>query len=114
MQIVRSWLSDEAVRALAEEVLGGVLHVVVDVRRGIVAAGGTPHVTGAQQLIADGSRREDLWGVIYLPHQALGKRVEYAASINQEHSANQQDFVIQDPQVRERVQAVLVKCFGGV
>ena len=112
MQIVKQWLSGEAVKALAEEV-GGTICVVVDVRRGLLVASGTPHPAGVRQLTADGSRREDLWGVTYRPGQALGRRVEYTARINEEHPANQRQPVIQDPAVVEQVQAVLVKCLGG-
>ena len=114
MRIVRSWLSEEAVRALSEEVLGGIIRVVVDIRRGVLIAGGSPHTVGVEELMADGSKREDLWGVIYVPSQAMGKRVDYTAGINQRQPTNQESLAIQDPQIRQQVQTVLMKCLGSV
>ncbi len=35
---------------------------MVDVRRGILSAGGQKHVDGERLLLEDGSRQEDLWG----------------------------------------------------
>ncbi|MBF0511218.1 MAG: hypothetical protein HQL13_02710 [Candidatus Omnitrophica bacterium] len=42
--------------------LKGYIKVVVDIRRGILSAGGEKHVDGEQLLLRDGSQQNDLWG----------------------------------------------------
>ena len=59
--IIRSKIDAESLKRVAED-LKGYIKVVVDVRRGILSAGGSKHVDGEQLLLKDGSRQEDLWG----------------------------------------------------
>ena len=44
-----------------------LIKVVVDVRQEVAAGGGEVHVDGAAQLLAEGSRHEDLWGATWYP-----------------------------------------------
>jgi len=59
--IVRDKIDPETRKKIAED-LKGYIKIVVDVRRGILAAGGEKHVDGERLLLEDGSRQEDLWG----------------------------------------------------
>jgi len=59
--IIRTKIDSESLKRVAED-LKGYIKVVVDVRRGILSAGGSKHVDGEQLLLKDGSRQEDLWG----------------------------------------------------
>ena len=59
--IIRAKTDSETLKRVAED-LKGYIKVVVDIRRGILSAGGSKHVDGEQLLLKDGSRQEDLWG----------------------------------------------------
>ena len=61
LSIIRTKIDSESLKRVAED-LKGYIKVVVDVRRGILSAGGSKHVDGEQLLLKDGSRQEDLWG----------------------------------------------------
>jgi len=112
MRIVRGLVKPEEIQALAEETFGDMIKVVVDIRRGILTAGGALHADGEELLLEDGSRQTDLWGANYFPKKAAGKRVEYTSLINQYHSANKDSQTIQDSKVRTQVHAVIARCFG--
>jgi Protein of unknown function (DUF5674) len=59
--IIRSKINSESLKQVAED-LKGYVKVVVDVKRGVLSAGGLKHVDGEKLLLKDGSRQEDLWG----------------------------------------------------
>lgn len=61
LTIVRSRLSDEDLKNVAQD-FDGYIKVVVDVEREILAAGGTRHFEGEELLLEDGSQQENLWG----------------------------------------------------
>ena len=59
--IIRSEINSESLKQISED-LKGYVKVVVDVKRGILSAGGLKHVDGEQLLLKDGSKQENLWG----------------------------------------------------
>jgi hypothetical protein len=61
LMIIRSKINSESLKQVAED-LKGYVKVVVDVKRGVLSAGGEKHVDGEQLLLKDGSRQENLWG----------------------------------------------------
>ena len=52
----------EELKRVAEDFGGLYIKVVVDVGRGILAAGGERHFDAEQKLLEDGSNQPDLWG----------------------------------------------------
>ena len=61
LTIIRKKADEDTIKKVAEDI-GGYVKVVVDVKRGILAAGGELHVDGEKLLLDDGSRQVDLWG----------------------------------------------------
>jgi len=49
------------IEKIAED-FGGYIKFVVDIKKGILAAGGKMHADGEKLLIERGSSQEDLWG----------------------------------------------------
>ena len=59
--IIRKKADEETIRKVSED-LNGYVKITADVKREILAAGGTLHVDGEKLLLEDGSRQSDLWG----------------------------------------------------
>ncbi|MDP3730182.1 MAG: DUF5674 family protein [Candidatus Omnitrophota bacterium] len=59
--IIRKKADEESIKKISED-LDGYVKVTVDIKRGILAAGGTLHVDGERLMLEDGSRQADLWG----------------------------------------------------
>ncbi len=79
---------------------------VVDVERGVIGLGGDMHADAEQLLLEDGSRQADLWGANYDPGRGREGCIEYTSLINIRPAAGNRSMEIQDPVVRERVQAL--------
>lgn len=59
--LIKSKADSQTLKKIAED-LDGYIKYVVDLKRGIIAAGGVRHFLGEQLLLEDGSKQEDLWG----------------------------------------------------
>lgn len=59
--VVRSKVDDETLKKLASTFLG-YIKFVVDVERGVLAAGSKRHFEDEQALLEDGSKQKNLWG----------------------------------------------------
>ncbi|MBI4227436.1 MAG: hypothetical protein HY600_04060 [Candidatus Omnitrophica bacterium] len=113
MRIVRAPLSPAEVQAFADEIFGGMIKVVVDVRRGLLVAGAVQHADGERQLLEMGSSLDDIWGANVFPSRAAPS-IEYASMINQDRAANRGHKVIQDPATQARVAAVIRQYFPSL
>jgi hypothetical protein len=59
--IIRKKADEETISKVSAD-LSGYVKVVIDVKRGILVAGGALHVDGEKLMLEDGSRQADLWG----------------------------------------------------
>jgi hypothetical protein len=79
------------------------IKIVVDVRRRILAAGGTKHVDGETLLLKDGSRQEDLWGAGL---DLETGEMDFDSMINLRPDQNSSREIL-DPEVRQKVGAII-------
>jgi hypothetical protein len=85
---------------------------VVDVERGVAAVGGELHADAEQELLAEGSRQEHLWGANYYPGRGRDRCIEYTALINIRPAQNNRGMLIEDPALRERVRDLTYALIG--
>ena len=97
-------------RATAEQVsemlqaLQTYIKLAVDIERHVVAGGGTMHADSETALLQDGSRQEDIWGADWDP---LAQEVYFEALINIRPRQNNRTMIIQDPEIRQRVESLV-------
>ena len=99
--IIRNKVDAETLKRVAED-LKGYIKVVVDVRRGILSAGGSKHVDGEQLLLKDGSRQEDLWGAGL---DLETNEMDYDSMINLRPKQNTSREIL-DQKIREQVERI--------
>jgi len=93
------------------EALDVYVKLAVDVRRGILAGGGTLHADCEAALLEDGSRQEDIWGADWFPDTQL---VSFEALINIRPRQGNLSMMILDPGIRERVEKIARRLLGDV
>ena|SRR5438105_1653115 len=89
---------------------GVVSKVAVDVRRGILAGGGRSHSQGEEELLAIGSRQEDIWGASWIP---LAREIRFESMVNLRPVDNR-SMEILDAVVRDRVGEIVLSLLGHV
>jgi hypothetical protein len=91
------------------EELGAYVKLAVDIRRGILAAGGALHADCEAVLLEDGSRQEDIWGADWIP---ATQEVTYEALINLRPGQGNLSMTIQKPEIRQQIERIARKLLG--
>lgn len=111
--IAASRIPPEALSRLVAAWFGDMVKLVVDVRRGLVAAGGELHADAEALLLEQGSRQEDLWGANYFPGLGPERSVEFTALINIRPGQGNRSMEIQSREVREQVRRLVERVIGS-
>ncbi|MFH0803328.1 MAG: DUF5674 family protein [bacterium] len=108
IQIIRN----RATRQQIDEMmlaLDTYIKLAVDIRRGILAGGGTLHADCEAALLEDGSKQEDVWGADWNP---ASQQVIYESLINIRPRQGNRSLDIQDANLRERVREITESLLG--
>lgn len=87
-----------------------MIKIVVDIRRRILAGGGEMHADCEQVLLKAGSEQNDLWGANWYP---ADQRIEFEALINIRPRLENHSILIQDEELRQKVESVTGEILGG-
>ena len=88
-----------------------MVKIVVDVRRKILAGGGEMHADCETVLLDNGSEQDDLWGANWFPGE---ERIAFESLINIRPRLGNRRIVIQDENIRRRVEEITREILGGV
>jgi hypothetical protein len=90
-------ISLDEVRALARGRFGDMVKGVVDLSRGILLLDADMHADQQADLLADGSRQADLWGINLYPDMAEPDWLEFDSMINLRPSSGNRSRGVDDP-----------------
>lgn len=89
----------------------GMIKIVVDVRRKILAGGGEMHTDCESVLLDAGSEQDDLWGANWYPEE---QRIAFESLINIRPRQGNRGIVLQDEALRVQVEEITRKILEGV
>ena len=108
MLIVRKRIDEASLERVAED-LKGYIKVVVDIKRGILVAGGEKHADAEEMLLKDGSRQEDLWGAGL---DLETDEMDFDSMINIRPAQNKSREIL-DEQIRKNVEVITRRLLKG-
>ena len=88
-----------------------MIKIVVDIRRLLLAGGGTMHADCESLLLEDGSEQDDLWGANWYPAE---QRITFEAIINIRPRLGNRGILIQDETIRQQVEKISLALLGGI
>lgn len=103
--IVRESLSRDELRRYALD--GSFVKAVVDCARNIMAIGGELHADEEHQLLTEGSRQEDLWGINLYPDRTTSDWIEFDSMINIRPRQGNRSRSIEDIALQKRIYTVV-------
>ncbi len=113
METVRATVSLARLMELSEQMFGGLVKAVVDVRLGVMVIGGELHSDEEALLIAEGSAQADLWGINLYPDQfGAPDFVEFDSMINIRPGQGNRSRGVEDPEVRATILALVDRLVG--
>lgn len=107
-------LRDQVTQQQMQELLAeqqGMIKLVVDIRRRILAAGGDMHADCESALLDDGSEQDDLWGANWFPGE---RRIAFESLINIRPRLGNRSIIIQDEALRRQVEDITRHILGGI
>lgn len=107
IHIIRERATDEQVREMLEA-LQTYIKLAVDVRRQIIAGGGTMHADCKAVLLEHGSQQADVWGAGWLPES---KEVRFESLINIRPKQGNRKMTIADSALRHTVEQIIHERF---
>lgn len=106
-RLITTPVSRAELRELAKARFGDMVKAVVDVARGIMAAGGELHSDEEALLLEDGSTQNDLWGINLYPEETGADWVEFDSMINVRPSQGNRSRSVENAATRETIRAVV-------
>jgi hypothetical protein len=112
ISIIRQSIPRSALITIARAGFGDMVKAVVDVERGIMAAGGELHADEEAALLQDGSIQTNLWGINLYPEETEDW-VEFDSMINVRPGQNNRSRSVEDNALRDRIVALVDKLVPG-
>ena len=102
-RIIRQSVDRSELRILAQARFGDMVKTVVDIARGIMAAGGELHSDEEALLLEDGSLQRDLWGINLYPDESGDGWIEFDSMINVRPSENNRSRDVESADTRDQI-----------
>ena len=102
MKIVKDKIELSELEEMAKKMFGNLVKAVVDIEKEIMAVDAEMHSDEEQELIAQGSKQNNLWGINLYP-EFFGQNdfVEFDSMINLRPSQNNRSRGVDDPKIRK-------------
>jgi hypothetical protein len=100
-------ISLDELRRLAVDRFGDLVKAVVDVQRRIMIVDAELHADQEAELLAGGSRQQDLWGINFYPDLQEPDWLEFDSMINLRPSFGNRSRGVDDPETRKRIASLV-------
>ena len=100
-------ISIDELRTLAAGRFGDMVKAVVDLEREVMVLDADMHADQEAELLADGSRQQDLWGINLYPDLPQADWIEFDSMINLRPSFGNVSRGVDDPGTRERIAGLI-------
>jgi hypothetical protein len=100
-------ISVEALRRMAAARFGDFVKAVIDVQRRIMIVDAELHADEEAELLAGGSRQQELWGINIYPDLAESEWLEFDSMINLRPSFGNRSRSVDDPTTRDGIAALV-------
>lgn len=103
-------ISVSELKEMADKMDGSIVKADIDLAKKIVIIDMPMHFEGEQELLKQGSKQADLWGINLLPAQyGTDKFIMYESMINIKVHQDNRSMTIQSPEIRQEIEAIIDK-----
>lgn len=107
IQIIKNSITKAELQKIADAWGSDFVKGVVDVERGMMAIGGEFHADEEEALVAQGSKREDCWGINMFPEKSGEDWIEFDSLINIKPAQGNRSMSVEDHALQEHIVAVV-------
>ncbi len=88
---------------MAGNMFGNLVKAVIDVRKEIMAVDAPMHADQEAELLKNGSKQENLWGINLYPEKFGDEFIEFDSMINLRPNQNNRTRGIDDKKLQEKI-----------
>ena len=101
--LVNKLIEKSKLSEIAKERFGDMIKAVVDIEKAIMMVGAELHADEEAQLLEQGSRQQDLWGINIYPEKSGEELIEFDSMINLRPSQGNLSRGVNDPAIRQKI-----------
>lgn len=90
-----------------EEIESPFTKAAIDIKKEVISLGGELHIDCFEELIKIGSEAKEIWGFNIYPDGHL----DFISLINIRPAENNRSMEIQNPEIRQKIETIVQKCF---
>lgn len=109
MQLVEHLISRAELAEIAKERFGDLVKAVVDIERGLMMIGGELHADEEQELLGQGSKQQDLWGINLYPDKVGDDFIEFDSMINLRPSHGNRSRGVENIEIQLKIREIVKK-----
>ena len=107
MKIIRDKISLDELKEMSKKMQDSLVKVVVDIERHIMAVDAGMHAEEEEELLADGSLQEHLWGINIYPYEPIDICIEFDSMINMRPSYGNRSRGVDDIKTQEIIKKIV-------
>lgn len=107
IKIIRAPITKKELEEIAQNQFGDFVKAAVDVERKIMAIGGELHADEEAALLADGSRKENVWGINLYLDTSAHEFVEFNSMINIRPSVGNRSRGVENPALQKKIREIV-------
>lgn len=101
-------ISLSELKEMSKKMDGNIVKADVDIDKEIIIVDMPMHFEGEQELLGQGSKQKDLWGINLLPaHFGTDAFIEYDSMINIKPHQNNSSMNVQSAETRQQIKGIV-------
>lgn len=109
MKLVENDISLDELKEMSERMFGGLVKIVVDIKKEIMVVDAAMHADEEQYLLSQGSEQDDLWGCNIYPELEGDDFLEFDSMINVRPRLHNFSRDIENEEIREKIRDIINK-----
>ena len=109
MKLIDKIISISELKQMSQMIFGGLVKAVVDINKEIMVVDAAMHADEEQELLKQGSKQDDLWGINLYPELTGEDFVEFDSMINVRPRLNNFSRDIENKQLRKTIVSIVQK-----
>lgn len=102
-------ISRDELTEMAGRMFGGLVKAVVDIEKGIMIVDADLHADEEADLIANGSKQDNLWGINFYPEENGDDFIEFDSMINVRPRQNNRSRGIESVELQQKIRKVVTR-----
>lgn len=109
MKLIDKTISIAELKQMSQRMFGGLVKAVVDIGKEIMVVDAAMHADEEQELLKQGSKQDDLWGINLYPELSGEDFIEFDSMINVRPRLNNFSRDIENEQIRKKIISIVQK-----